>query len=143
MPMTHTIIGILSSAMTPVSDWLQNSCLHLNTKKSVCMFFSRQPAGGQQPCVFVNGERLDVVEKFKYLGVIFDSNLTFKDHVKKISNVIKFNLANFHHIRPFLTTQSAKAYMHAMIFSHIKYCNTTWSHTSSTIKPSYLSLRRR
>lgn len=31
---------ILSGAMVPVSHWLNNSCLHLNTKKTVCMFFS-------------------------------------------------------------------------------------------------------
>lgn len=32
----------------------------------------------------------EVVEQIKYLGVIFESNLTFRDHVKKISNIVKF-----------------------------------------------------
>ncbi|KAJ0032802.1 hypothetical protein NQD34_002883 [Periophthalmus magnuspinnatus] len=36
---------VLSGAMVPVSYWLHDSGLHLNTKKTVCMFFSRQPAG--------------------------------------------------------------------------------------------------
>lgn len=90
--------AILSGALVPVSHWLQNSCLHLNTKKTVCMFFSHQPAGGEKPSVLVNGERLDVVEQVKYLGVIFNSNLTFKDHVRKVSNIIKLNLSNFKHI---------------------------------------------
>ena len=32
--------------------------------------------------------------------------------------------------------KTAKTYMHAMIFTHISYCYTTWSHTSeSTLKP--------
>ena len=36
--------------------------------------------------------------------------------------------------------QSAKTYMHAMTFTHISYCYTTWSHTSeSTLKPSLSS----
>ena len=100
------------------------------------MLFSRQPTAGQQPSVMVGGERLEVVEYFKYLGVIFDSNLNFKQHVKKVKNTIKFNLSNFQHIRPFLTMETAKTYMHAMIFTHISYCYTTWSHTSeSTLKP--------
>ena len=128
--------AVLSGAMVPVSHWLQNCCLHLNTKKTVCMLFSRQPTAGQQPSVMVGGERLEVVEYFKYLGVIFDSNLNFKQHVKKVKNTIKFNLSNFKHIRPFLTMETAKTYMHAMIFTHISYCYTTWSHTSeSTLKP--------
>ena len=100
------------------------------------MLFSRQPTAGQQPSVMVGGERLEVVEYFKYLGVIFDSNLNFKQHVKKVKNTIKFNLSNFKYIRPFLTMETAKTYMHAMIFTHISYCYTTWSHTSeSTLKP--------
>lgn len=75
--------AILSGAMVPVSHWLRNSCLHLNTTKTVCMFFSRQPAEVPEPFVLVSGERLDVVEQFKYLGVVFNPHLTFKQHVKK------------------------------------------------------------
>ena len=29
----------LTAAMVHVSNWLDNSCLHLNTSKTVCMFF--------------------------------------------------------------------------------------------------------
>ena len=45
------------------------------------MFYSQQPTEGQQPSVMVDGETLDVVEHFKYLRVIFDSNLNFKQHI--------------------------------------------------------------
>uniref|UniRef100_A0A3P9IXE9 Reverse transcriptase domain-containing protein n=1 Tax=Oryzias latipes TaxID=8090 RepID=A0A3P9IXE9_ORYLA len=128
--------AVLSGAMVPVFQWLQRSCLHLNTQKTVCMFFSRQPTREEQPSVVVNGEQLEVVEQFKYLGIIFDSKLTFKDHVKKISNIVKFNLSNFKQIRSSLTTEAAKVYMHSLIFSHITYRLTTWSQTNeSTLKP--------
>ena len=30
----------LTAALVHVSDWLTNSCLHLNTNKTVCMYFS-------------------------------------------------------------------------------------------------------
>ncbi len=59
------------------------------------MLFSQQPAEGLQPSVLVNGARLDVVEQFECPGVVLNSNLTFKPHVKKVSNIIKFNLSNF------------------------------------------------
>jgi len=132
--------AILSAALAPVSNWLNESCLHLNTKKTVCMFFSRQSAEGDLPSVVVNGESLDVMEEFKYLGVVFDTNLSFKAHVKKIKNIINFNLSNFYHIRPFLTSKTAKVYMHAMIFSHINYCCTTWTHTTESILKPIKSL---
>ena len=34
-----------------------------------------------------------------------------------------------------LSMETAKTYMHAMIFTHISYCYTTWSHTSESTKP--------
>ncbi len=33
--------------------------------------------------VFLNGEELEIVQNFKYLGVIPDPTLSFKNHVKK------------------------------------------------------------
>lgn len=41
----------------------------------------------------------DFVTEFKYLGVILDSFLTFKKHIRKISKMNKFNLDNFRHIQ--------------------------------------------
>ena len=125
----------LNAAMVHVSDWLRNSCLHLNTNKTVCMFFSRKSTESD-PDIVINGNSIQVVSEFKYLGIILDSNLTFKKHAKKVENTIKFNLANFRHIRPYLTIDAAKLFMHAMIFSHITYCFTTWSQANqTTLKP--------
>jgi len=45
--------------------------------------------------VFLRGQELDIVNEFKYLGVINDSTLTFKRHVKKLANKITFNSQNF------------------------------------------------
>ena len=125
----------LNEAMVHVSDWLRSSCLHLNTNKTVCMFFSRNSTL-PDPDIVVNGNSIQVVSEFKYLGITLDSHLTFKKHVKRVTNTIKFNLANFRHIRPYLTTDAAKLFMHAMIFSHITYCFTTWSQSNvTTLKP--------
>ncbi len=111
------------------------SDLHLNINKTECMFFSKRSSIVQQADVFIEGEKLMVVSDFKYLGIILDSNLTFKKHVKKVANTIRYNLANFRHIRPYLTTEAAKLFMDAMIFSNI-YCFTSWSQANvTTLKP--------
>ena len=58
----------------------------------------------------------------------------------KKSQIVKYNLSNFYHIRPFLTSKTAKVYMHAMIFSCINYCFTTWTHTTETVLKPIKSL---
>jgi hypothetical protein len=109
---------------------MTNYCLHLNIDKTVCMYFS---IDSSQRYVLVNGENLKVGSNFKYLGVISDSNLTFKIHVKKVVKTVMFGLSNFRFIRPFLPLEADKLYMHAMIFSHLRYCLTGWSQSGATI----------
>ena len=58
------------------------------------------------------------VEQFKYLGVTLDPTLSFKGHVKKLSNTLKHNLANFRYIRNSLTIEASSTYLNAMIISH-------------------------
>ena len=115
----------LSAAMVNISNWLANSCLHLNVDKTVrillCYYMSKSANSNPDPDVTVEGRRLSVVQEFKYLGIIIDSKLTFKTQVKIVPNKLKFNLSNLRHIRNYLTTEASKLSFHAMIFSHINY----------------------
>ena len=122
----------LTNALSRVQVWLRDSCLMLNTKKTVCMVFSKKSTKLDRSHVFLEGVELELVPHFKYLGVITDSNLTFKKHIKKVSSTVKFSIQNFKHIRPFISTEAAKAYLHCMILSHLEYCSIVWSCTGST-----------
>jgi len=83
----------LTAALNKVSDWLNHSCLTLNVSKTVAMYFSiKRFNTKQQPNIIVQGEVINTVDNFKYLGVIIDSNLTFKKHIKKISKSVRVSL---------------------------------------------------
>lgn len=113
--------------------------LHVNTIKTYCWLFTSQQANDSKPSVYVNGKRLDVVEQYKYLSFLFDSNLTFRN-IKKTTNIIKFNLANFHYIRPFLTSQAAKTDLHTKIFfSYILFSHNLVLYKSKCVKTHYFS----
>ena len=76
----------LTDTMDLVSKWIVKSCLHLNVKKTVCMFFTKRPDYDAKAEVFIQGQKIEVVHEFKYLGIIIDSQLSFKKHVKKLIN---------------------------------------------------------
>ena len=86
--------------------------------------------------ITISGQNITIVPQFKYLGIIIDSTLSFKTHIKKVCNRVKFSLANFKYIRNSLTFNFAKLYMDAMIMSHLTYCMTSWGQTNSlSLKP--------
>lgn len=131
---------LLSNSMQKITEWLNHNCLQLNVSKTVCMFFSKSKSRCVEPDVVVAGKRLQVVSDFKYLGVYIDNNLTFKLHIKKVCNRIKYNLANFIYVRSCMSKRAAMMFMHSMILSHITYCLTTWSQARNTSLKPLLSL---
>ena len=85
----------LTTVVVQVTKWLRDLCWHLNVKKTVCMFFAKRATDATEPDVYVSGEKLKLVSDLQYLGIILDSNLSFKKQVKKVTQITKFNLANF------------------------------------------------
>lgn len=98
------------------------------------MFFSKTNRASFNPDIIVAGEKLRIVNQYKYLGLVIDSHLSFKAHIEKLCKIIKFNLANFRSIRNDMSTEAALIFLHSMIFSHLNYCFTSWSQASQSAK---------
>lgn len=111
-----TISSKLTNALSRVQVWLGDLCLiMLNTKKTVSVVFSKQSTKLSRWLFhFLEGVELVLAPHFKILGVALDSELTFKKHIKKVSNTIKFSILNF------ITTEAAKSYLHCMVLSHLE-----------------------
>ena len=87
------VVDKLTRSMAQVTTWLRECCLQLNVSKTVSMFFCKTNKPTSDHHIIVAGEKLQVVSEFKYLGVLIDSNLSFKAHDKKTCNTTKFNIA--------------------------------------------------
>ena len=61
--------------------------------------------------------------KTKFLGVILDSHITFKDHITNKSKIALYNLSLIHKIRNFLTADQCKMLMCLLVLTHLDYSN--------------------
>ncbi len=52
---------IMTTVLTRIQGWLIDSCLHVNTKKTVCMFLSKKPVEAVSSNVFLGNEELELV----------------------------------------------------------------------------------
>ncbi|XDV40688.1 hypothetical protein PO909_009720, partial [Leuciscus waleckii] len=128
----------LTLALVDISKWFESSHLTLNMKKTVAVCFSIKTRPSDSTFeVSINNEIIQEVKETRYLGIILDNNLKFQSQVKNVCKKVKSNLNCLRFIRRDLSQQAALLYMHAMIFSHLSYCVTSWSQTSpSTLKPA-------
>ena len=60
----------------------------------------------------------------KNLGVIFDSDNSFDNHVAKVCRACYYHLRDLRQIRKFLSVETAILLANAMVSSRLDYCNS-------------------
>src|SRR6218665_633544 len=69
------------------------------------------------------------------LGVIFDKNLTFADHITKLSQTCYMHIRDLRRLRPILDYMTACTIATSIVHSKLDYCNSNfYSINSSQIK---------
>ena len=84
------------------------------------------PSGATSPDlpVKINGSTINPSPHAKVLGVILDSELTFRPHILSLSKACRLCLRNISKIRPFLTNDTTKLLIHSLVISRLDYCNS-------------------
>jgi len=57
------------------------------------------------------------------LGVTFDDQLTFTDHITKTARSCRFTLHNIRKFRPFISEHATQLLVQALVISRLDYCN--------------------
>jgi hypothetical protein len=79
--------NITNIEMNKISMWAQNNQINFNEQKSNVMVISRRKRReNKEISVYMNNKLLEQVQKMKYLGIIFDGKLNFREHVLYVSN---------------------------------------------------------
>ena len=73
-----------------------------------------------------NGMELDVVSKIKYLGVLLDNNLDWKDQVGAVSLKVSRGLGVPKQAKNFLPLSALTSLYTSIIEPHFRYCYSVW-----------------
>jgi len=71
----------------------------------------------------MDGSVVDLLRTVTCLGVTIDQQLTFADHVRRITGRCFHSLRQLPSIRRTLTTDTAIALVNTLVISRIDYCN--------------------
>ncbi len=110
--------------------------LQLNLEKAELLVFPATPTLQHDFTIQIDSASITPSSSVRNLGIIFDDQLTFKDHIAKTAQFCRFALHNIRKIRPFLTQHSAQLLVQALVISRLDYCNALLAGLPScTIKP--------
>ena len=98
-------------ALDKVCDWCSKNRLSLNIKKTKHMFLESNKEYSSHRMnpvnVYVDGEILDNVHSYNYLGVVVDDMLSFADFVEQKYNKVNMRLYQLKRLRPYITKDIA------------------------------------
>lgn len=132
-----TVQCSVGKGLAQIKEWLRVNLLTLNLSKTRYIHFNMTSDANTQQAIKIhdtlckderscNCEEIEKVSHIKYLGVMVDEALKWKEHVNMLANKLRRLLPTFFQIRNIYTSSLKKSLYYALVESNIRYGIITW-----------------
>ena len=126
-----------------IAEWLKVNKLSLNIKKTHFMCFSARNKYRPGISLQIDGEVIAEVNKSKFLGVVIDNKLSWKDHISFVCRKVARGIGVIIKARKVLHNESLKCLYYSFIYPYMIYCNQVWGSACKTnIEPLQVLQKR-
>ena len=133
----------INDTLEVVSKWLQVNKLSLNVLKSHYMLFTRKRSIPDDIEIKINNITISRVKQVKFLGVIMDEKLTWKDHINYISRKISKCIAIMFKLKFMVCKDTLKSLYYTLAYPYFTYCNIVWDNTYKSYVSPLIILQKR
>ena len=123
---TNTLEQELNKEISKVNTWLLSNKLLLNVAKSKFMIFFKHPRTIPKLNISINGNQVEQVTNFNFLGITIDQNLTWKDHISKISIKIARVIGIMNKLKHIFPHQILRTLYNSLIHPYFIYGLYIW-----------------
>ena len=125
--------SIVNTQLTGVQEWLTLNQLTLNIKKSKFIIFkSHKKQLKRQLHLQLSGNDLQRVEESKFLGIIIDQHLTWKNHIEYVVKKIIRTTGLLCRIRFYIDQSLLIMLYNSLIYPYLHYGNIVWANNYPT-----------
>ena len=124
---------IMNKELEKLHEWLCINRLSLNITKTNFVIFHSINKPKKHITILINKEAIDEVKHVKYLGVLIDSQLTFKYHIDELNKQVSRAIGILYKLRHFVTSKILCNVYYAIIYPFLLYGIMIWGNTSLTL----------
>ena len=124
---TAAAFSQLQNCLRDIQSWMGSNKLKLNPDKTEFILFGSSSQRAKLASCFpvdILGSQLCPTDKVRNLGVVFDSNFSFSQHVSSVCKSCFIHLRDLRRIRRHLPKTAAIALANALVSSRLDYCNS-------------------
>jgi len=96
-----------------------------------CMLITKKHVSTESFVINVNSNHIERTLTGKYLGVIVDKKLTWKDHCKQLCCTISKYVGVMYKVKHYVNNQGLRMLYHSLINSRAQYGIIAWGRTAS------------
>ena len=121
-------LTVLSSCLDSVHSWFTINRLSVNSSKNEFLLVGTPQQRSKLTAMSVSfcGTALTPSDSCRNLGVVFDSDLSFKKHISNVCRLSFYHIRQLRQIRSSLDTNSAIILANALVSSKLDYCNSLY-----------------
>ena len=142
----HDITVKVIPDLVILCDWLKSNKLSLNMVKTEFMIIGSTQnvlKFGDLIAIRTDDQLIKRVAHVKYLGIVMDDRLTWKEHVDYISKKISPNLGAIKRSRQCITVDSTIALYRTLIEPYLRYCCNVWGSCGNALLHRLQTLQNR
>ena len=132
---TH-LFTVVNNKLVNIKNWFTATKLSLNVAKTKYSFLHKSSQKNDIPLRLtkrtINNYEIQREESSKFLGVLLDQHLTWKEHIKLTENKIANKIGILYKARPYLDKRAWLCLYYSYIHSYLNYVNTAWCSTNRT-----------
>ena len=103
-----------------IDNWMLANKLKLNHDKTCSRYHARPPLESVQ----IGDLPITATSSARNLGVIFDQCFNLEEHIRVMCKSLHYQIRNIAKIRKYITGESAKIVVHALVISKLDNCNS-------------------
>ena len=138
-----SMITTMNGELEKLYEWMCVNRLSLNIKKTKFMIFTPRKNKELDLDILINGNIIERVNCFKFLGVVIDCHLNWKDHVHHIKKKISKRLGILYKANRLLDSKTLLTLYYSFMYPYLLYCIEVWGTASKGQLDSLLKLQKR
>ena len=119
-------------ALENVRQWLIANRLSLNVSKTHYMIFSPTKKEISNVDIMIGNSKIDRTKQTKFLGIIIDEHLLWKEHIKYTASKISRSIGILSKARKYFEKKIMMTLYYSFIYPYLLYGNLIWGNTNKT-----------
>src|SRR6218665_2891444 len=138
------LFEIMNAELIKISEWFNTNRLSLNSDKTnYIVFCSTHRRMTSNNTLYINNTPLVQTDSSKFLGVLIDSHLTWKDHIMLVTKKVSKSIGIIARIKHCIHHKILLKLYYTLIFPYLSYCNIIWGSNYKTRLYNLFILQKR